>query len=130
MSIYGVAIISGCMLAGNLVGDILGEIMGIDANVGGVGFAMLFLLLVTDSGLHKNELSEVAIEGLKYWQSMYIPVVAAMTASQNVLQALSGGSLAVLAGLTTVVAGFISLPLLNRIFQSYEVDRDLEGAKK
>jgi malonate transporter MadL subunit len=40
MIIYGVALLSACLLAGVFVGDLLGKLIGVEANVGGVGFAM------------------------------------------------------------------------------------------
>ena len=43
MVIYGVALLSFCMLVGVFVGDILGKLIGVQANVGGVGIAMLLL---------------------------------------------------------------------------------------
>ncbi|MGI6704478.1 MAG: malonate transporter subunit MadL [Clostridia bacterium] len=129
MTIYGVAIISACMFVGNFIGDVLGQLMGVDSNVGGVGFAMLFLILITGSDLYGSKLSETTTKGLKYWQSMFIPVVAAMTASQNVVQAVSGGPIAILAGLLAVMTSFIILPSLNKVFQSYEVDEELEVAE-
>ena len=39
MVIYGVGLLSFCMLVGMFVGDLLGEVMGVQANVGGVGIA-------------------------------------------------------------------------------------------
>ncbi|MGI6424667.1 MAG: malonate transporter subunit MadL [Tepidanaerobacteraceae bacterium] len=120
MTIYGVAIISGCMFVGNLIGDILGELMMVNSNVGGVGFSMIFLILMTDSSLFGSKLSKSAIDGLKYWQNMYIPVVAAMTASQNVVQAMSGGVVAVVAGFLATTVCFLLLPLFNiKLFKSY-----------
>ena len=44
MVIYGVALLAGCYMAGNVIGDILGALLGVKANIGGVGFAMLFLI--------------------------------------------------------------------------------------
>ncbi|HNR03216.1 MAG TPA: malonate transporter subunit MadL [Bacillota bacterium] len=126
MTIYGAAIIAGCMFVGSFIGDALGGLMGIDANVGGVGFSMLFLILITGSDLFGKKSSAATSEGLEYWQSMYIPVVAAMTASQNVVQAVSGGVMAVLAGLIAVAVGFALLPVLNNMFKSYEVERETE----
>lgn len=127
MTIYGAAIISGCMFAGNFVGAFLGKLIGIDSNVGSVGFAMLFLLVLTESKLFGDKLSEATVGGLKYWQSMYIPVVTAMAASQNVVQAIAGGAIAVLAGLLAVSACFILIPVLNKMFQSYNDDQELGG---
>ena len=44
--IYGVALLAGCMFLGSLVGNILGLITGLGSDIGGVGFAMLLLLIV------------------------------------------------------------------------------------
>ena len=40
------------MLVGSLLGDILGKLIGVQANVGGVGIAMLLLIFL--SSLKKN----------------------------------------------------------------------------
>ena len=45
MIIYGVALLAGCFMVGNLIGDMLGVVLGVKANIGGVGLAMLFLIL-------------------------------------------------------------------------------------
>ena len=47
MIIYGVALLAGCYMAGNLIGDVLGMALGVNANIGGVGFAMLLLFIVS-----------------------------------------------------------------------------------
>jgi len=44
---------------------------------------------------------------------MYIPVVIAMAASQNVLGALTGGPLAIVAGIAVVFISWICVPLLS-----------------
>ena len=46
MVIYGVALLAGCYMAGNVIGDILGALLGVKANIGGVGFAKLFLIII------------------------------------------------------------------------------------
>ncbi|HDS9452873.1 TPA: malonate transporter subunit MadL, partial [Klebsiella quasipneumoniae subsp. similipneumoniae] len=55
MIIYGLMLMGLCMFAGLIVGDLLGLLLGISANIGGVGFAMLFLVVIsqklTDKGL-------------------------------------------------------------------------------
>lgn len=48
MVLYGVAALALCMLIGMLIGDGLGVLVGVDANVGGVGFAMILLVVATD----------------------------------------------------------------------------------
>lgn len=46
--IYGVAILAGCFLVGSIVGEFIGALMGVDSNVGGVGIAMLLLIIIVD----------------------------------------------------------------------------------
>jgi malonate transporter MadL subunit len=43
---------------------------------------------------------------------MYIPIVVAMAAKQNVIGALSGGWMALLAGVGAVVVSFLLIPVL------------------
>ena len=44
MVIYGVALLAFCMLMGVFLGDLLGQLLGVQANVGGVDIAMLLLI--------------------------------------------------------------------------------------
>ena len=104
--IKGLALLSFCFLAGMWCGALLGSWLGIDANVGGVGFAMVFLLLskeyTTSKGWWNGELGF----GLEFWNKLYIPIVIAMAASLNVKSALSAGILAILAGTLPVLFAF------------------------
>ncbi len=50
MIIYGVALLSGCLLVGMLAGEVFGVLLGVSANVGGVGIAMLLLVLLPGYG--------------------------------------------------------------------------------
>lgn len=115
MAIYGTALLSGCLLAGLLVGRTLGWLAGIDANIGGVGIAMLLLVLCCDR-LHARGLMKPPTEGgVLFWSNVYIPVVVAMAASQNVFAAVSGGAMAIVAGVAAVAACFALVPLISRI---------------
>ena len=105
--INGVAIIAVCMFSGFFAGDIIGEAIGIGSNVGGVGFAMFLLLLATDKMKERGKLSKDISEGIGFWQAMYIPIVIAMTATQDVVAAVSSGFLAIAAGIAVVLVGFI-----------------------
>jgi malonate transporter MadL subunit len=113
--IYGVALLSFCMLVGVFVGDILGEVMGVQANVGGVGIAMLLLLVLSNLGSSKRALSPITEKGIGFWSAMYIPIVVAMAARQNVFSALSGGWMAIIAGVAAVTASFAMIPLLAHL---------------
>lgn len=113
--IYGVALLAACMFIGSLIGNLLGLITGLGSDIGGVGFAMLLLLIVTNSKKITAKLPKGYEKGLEFWKGMYIPVVIAMAASQNVFQAFSGGLLAVVAGIGAVGVAFLLLVLLNKI---------------
>ena len=112
--IYGVALLSGCMLVGSFLGNVLGLLTGLNSDIGGVGFAMLLLLVVTNSKKLSSKMPEGYEKGLNFWQSMFIPVIIAMTASQNVVSALSGGVLALTAGLGVVIVAFLLVPVFNK----------------
>ncbi len=117
MVIYGVALLSFCMLTGVLVGDLIGEVMGVQANVGGVGIAMLLLLVLSNLDSRELTLSPVTERGIGFWSAMYIPIVVAMAARQNVLAALSGGWMAIIAGVAAVAASFALIPVLAHFGQ-------------
>ncbi|WP_319412462.1 malonate transporter subunit MadL [uncultured Cohaesibacter sp.] len=115
MVIYGLAIMGACMLVGSMLGQGLGYALGVSANVGGVGFAMLFLVLITRRLMDQNKLSKLAESGILFWNAMYIPVVVAMAAKQNVVAAASGGAIAIIAGLVAVFAGFLLIRPLSAL---------------
>jgi len=115
MAIYGVAILSLCMLPGLLVGKALGWLLGMEANVGGVGIAMLLLVIVTDRLKAAGRFTPPSEAGLLFWSSIYIPVIVAMAASVNVRGAIRGGPVAIFAGCLAVVICFALVPVLNRM---------------
>ncbi len=115
MVIYGVALLAGCMLVGAFIGELIGQLIGIDANVGGVGISMLLLILVAAKGQASGRLGPISQTGITFWSGIYIPVVVAMAASQNVVAAVRGGTAAVLAGVLAVVVSCALVPLLSRI---------------
>jgi malonate transporter MadL subunit len=113
--IYGVALLAGCLLAGIFVGELLGQLIGVQANVGGVGIAMLLLILVGDWLKRRGRLKPVTGQGVIFWSSIYIPVVVAMAARQNVVAALEGGLAAFVAGALAVVVSLMLVPILSRV---------------
>ena len=120
--IYGVAILAACFLAGQLMGETLGRFLHIDANVGGVGFAML-LLIVVNQWMHSRGRFNVEMEkGVMFWSNLYIPVIVAMSAIQNVKGALSSGMIAVLAGTIPTALCLLMVPVLSRKSPPAEVD--------
>ena len=113
MVIYGVALLAGCYMAGNVIGELLGALLGVKANIGGVGFAMLFLIIISAWAQQKGIMKAPEEQGIKWWSAMYIPVVVAMSSIQNVAAALSGGVVAILGGLLAVAVGFLMIPVLS-----------------
>ena len=114
MVIYGVALLSACMLFGMFVGDLLGQLIGVQANVGGVGIAMLALILLANLSDRRLSIAAPTASGITFWSAMYIPIVVAMAARQDVLAAVSSGWLAIVAGIAAVIASFALIPVLAR----------------
>jgi malonate transporter MadL subunit len=114
MIIYGTALLAICHLVGLYLGDLLGAAIGVKSNVGGVGIAMLLLIFLRlylhDRGLMPKETEA----GVGFWGAMYIPVVVAMAAQQNVVAALRGGPVALLAAILAVAASACLIALLSR----------------
>ena len=115
MLVYGVAVLAGCFIVGQYIGQVLGQMLNIDANVGGVGFAMLLLIFV-QQWLHKKSwFSPEMDSGINFWNRMYIPVIVAMSSIQNVKAAFSSGFVAILAGIIPTVICFLLIPAIVRI---------------
>lgn len=104
--IKGLALLAACFLLGMWCGALLGTLLGIEANVGGVGFAMVFLLLSKEYVTRKWGWDGEFGFGLEFWNKLYLPIVIAMAASLNVKSALSSGILALLAGTLPVLFAF------------------------
>jgi len=115
MTIYGTALLAACVLVGLFIGDLLGVAIGVKANVGGVGFAMILLIFSSEYLRRRNLLPQPTQDGVYFWSAIYIPVVVAMAAQQNVVAALKGGPAAVLAGVLAVVVCFALIPVIERI---------------
>lgn len=118
MVIYGTALLSGCLIVGIVAGQLLGHLVGVDKNIGGVGIAMLLLILGSDWLQRSGRIQPPTKQGILFWSSMYIPIVVAMAASQNVLAAIKGGPVALVAGVTVVLTSFALVPAISRIGQS------------
>jgi malonate transporter MadL subunit len=117
MVIFGTALLAACYLMGVAVGEALAALIGVKANVGGVGIAML-LLIAAQHYLQKYGLFAVdTAKGVTFWAMMYIPVVVAMAATQNVIVAAKSGPIALLsaAGAFAICVLFISA--INRVIE-------------
>lgn len=114
MVIYGTALLAFCHVLGIVLGDLLGRALGMKTNVGGVGIAMLLLILLR-LWLHKyGRLCATSESGVNYWGAIYIPVVVAMAMQQNVVSALHGGPMALLAAVGSVLVCGLFISFINR----------------
>lgn len=112
--IYSLVTIAVCMLLGKYIGTLLGTAVGIGADVGGVGFAILLMLFVTNCSKFTFTKRQDFIQGMHFWKKMYIPVVVAMAASQNVFRMLTSGMVAIIGGAAAVAFPFLLLYLLHK----------------
>jgi len=115
MAIYGTALLSICLLVRMVTGRLLGVLVGVEANVGCVGIAMLLLIFSCDYLQRSGRMPLPSQQGILFWSSIYIPIVVAMAASQNVLAAIKGGALALVAGFSVVAISFAMIPLIDRL---------------
>ena len=77
MVIYGTALLAVCHMLGIVIGDLLGHALGMKTNVGGVGIAML-LLIVLRMWLHKyGRFCATSESGENYWGAIYMALLAA-----------------------------------------------------
>ena len=114
MIIYGTALLAVCHLLGIFSGDLLGQALGVKTNVGGVGIAMLLLIFARIYMQKKNMLPKLTELGVEYWGAMYIPVVVAMAAQQDMVAALRGGPVALLAAIGSVALCACVISAINR----------------
>jgi len=118
MTIYGVALLAFCFLVGKILGNLLGDLLQFDGDIGGVGFAMILLILSHAYLKKKGWMKAPSTNGILFWSSMYLPVIVAMAATSNVHAALSGGMLALVAGTLATIAGFFLVPIIAKIGRS------------
>jgi malonate transporter MadL subunit len=124
MKIYGVALLGICFLLGQLFGEFIGGWINMDGNVGGVGFAMI-LFIYLQEWMRKRDLTDKESEkGVLFWSAMYIPVVVAMSATQHVKAALTGGWVAIAVGVFGTLVSFSLIPLIARLAKPKSVEKD------
>jgi malonate transporter MadL subunit len=115
MTIYGVAIMAIAALLGTALGDILGQAVHVKANVGGVGFAMIFLVTARVWLEKRGALTPGIKLGVEFWATMYIPVIVAMAADLNVFSASKSGPMVLMAGAASVLSCAIVVAIISRL---------------
>lgn len=120
MLIYGTAILAVCHLLGVYFGNSLGTLLGVKANVGGVAITMILLIIAKEWLAKKGALPQTTQMGVLYWSGMYIPIVVAMSAGQNVVAAMSGGMAALVVSVVSLVGTVLAIRYLNKKSGDYE----------
>jgi malonate transporter MadL subunit len=121
MTVFGVALLAICTLVGVFIGDLLGVALGVKANVGGVGLAMMMLIAARIWLVRRDALSHGMKLGVEFWATMYIPIVVAMAAQQNVVAAARGGPIVLIAGIGAVAVCFACVALISRLGKPREL---------
>ena len=130
MTISGVALLALCTLLGQSLGDLLGDGLGVKANVGGVGIAML-LLIASRVWLKNRGLWTAGVnQGVMLWASLYIPIIIAMAAQQDVAAAISGGPMVLFAGIGVVCMCFAMVALIGRIAGRGDTMDEIEARER
>jgi malonate transporter MadL subunit len=127
MTISGVALLAICTLLGSLLGDWLGIALGVKANVGGVGIAMMLLIAARLWLCRYGLLSAGLKQGVGFWGALYIPIVIAMAAQQNVVSALASGPVVVVAAIGTFIVCFAAVALISRMGGPVETMDEIEA---
>ncbi|EIZ79844.1 Malonate carrier protein [Novosphingobium sp. Rr 2-17] len=127
MTISGVALLALCTLIGVFLGDALGVALGVKANVGGVGIAMILLIAARLWLGSRGLLSHGLKLGVEFWGALYIPIVVAMAAQQNVVAAVEGGPVVVIAGVGALVVCFTAVAIISRLGGQTETMDELEA---
>jgi malonate transporter MadL subunit len=83
--------------------------------VGGVGIAMLLLIFARLYMQKKDMLPKLTELGVEYWGAMYIPVVVAMAAQQDMVSALRGGPVALLSAFAAAGLCAVVISVINRM---------------
>ena len=127
MTISGVALLAICTLLGSILGDWLGMALGVKANVGGVGIAMMLLIAARLWLFRRGLLSGGVRQGVGFWGALYIPIVIAMAAQQNVVSALKSGPLVLVAAIGTLIVCFAAVALISQLGGISETMDEIEA---
>jgi malonate transporter MadL subunit len=117
MVILGTALLAVCYLIGVVIGEAIALAIGVKANVGGVGIAMLLLIADQHFLRSRGLFSQETEKGVTFWAMMYIPVVVAMAATQNVIVAAKSGPIALLGAAGAFASCVVFIALINRIIE-------------
>jgi malonate transporter MadL subunit len=101
--------------------------LGVKANVGGVGIAMVMLIAARALLARRGVLGEGVRFGVGFWGAMYIPIVVAMAATQNVAAAMRSGPLVLISAIGAVVICFAAVAVVGRLSGPAETIDEIEA---
>ena len=127
MTIFGVALLAICTLLGHILGELLGAALGVKSDVGGVGIAMILLISARIALSQRGRWAGGVERGVTIWGTLYIPIVVAMAAQQNVAAALEGGPMIVIGGFGVVALCFAMVGLIGRFLPETETMDEIEA---
>ena len=85
----------------------------------------MLLLIISRIYLHRSgRLCTTSESGVNYWGAIYIPVVVAMAMQQNVVAALKGGPMALIAAVGTVIVCGLFVAFINRMEAEVEAEEE------
>ena len=125
--IAGVALLAICTLIGQLLGEGLGVLLGVKANVGGVGIAMILLITARMWLKSRGRYVEGVSRGIGFWGALYIPIVVAMAAQQDVVAAVEGGPIVLIAGVGALLLCFSAVAIISRLSGTPETMDEIEA---
>ena len=105
MVIYGVTLLVFSFLLGLILGEFFGYLLGIDANLGGRIWCNAYSNF-SSNYLKVNLNFEKLVKRNYFLEAIYIPIVVAMAAKQNVIAAIDGGMIAIIGGSLAVFISF------------------------
>jgi malonate transporter MadL subunit len=110
-----------------VLGDLLGALLSVKANVGGVGIAMMLLIAARLWLIRRGVLSHGIKLGVEFWGALYIPIVVAMAAQQNVVSAIKGAPIVIIASVGALIVCFASVALISRLSGPVETMDEIEA---
>jgi malonate transporter MadL subunit len=75
-------------------------------------------------------LDEGVVFGVGFWGSLYIPIVVAMAANQNVLAAIRSGPMVAIAAIGAVLLCFAVVALMGRLAGPTETMDEIEARQR
>ena len=130
MTMSGVALLAICTLFGQWLGDVLGQLLGVKANVGGVGIAMIMLIASRLWLERHGRMSRPALQGIVFWGALYIPIVVAMAAQQDVVAAVRGGPVVLIAGAGSLLLCFALVAFISHLSPATETMDEIEARER